>query len=153
MTLHFSRTAAPSSPTVRSQTRGSATALRPLAALEAHVGVAIGSDSVASNNRIDMLGEAHVAQILQRAHARATGVLPSHLLMRLVTIDAARALGIAGRTGSLEVGKDADLCAVLDDPGTTPAGAPLDALFHAASGSEVVLTTSGVGCFTSEAVT
>jgi len=112
-----------------------------VAALEAHVGVAIGSDSVASNNRIDMLAEAHIAQILQRAHARATGVLPSHLLLRLVTIDAARALGIAGRTGSLEVGKDADLCAVsLDGPGTTPAGAPLDALFHAASGSEVVLT-------------
>jgi len=110
-------------------------------ALEAGVGVAIGTDSVASNNRIDVLEEARVAQVLQRAHVRATGVLPSETLLRLVTIDAARALGMERRIGSLEPGKDADLCVIaLSEPGTIPTGSPVDAVFHAARGADVVMT-------------
>lgn len=108
-------------------------------ATAAHVRFAIGTDSVASNNRIDMLEEARAAQVLQRARARATGVLPSDELLRLVTIEAARALGFDHRIGSLEPGKDADLCAIsLDGPNTTPTGSAMDALFHSARGSDVM---------------
>jgi cytosine/adenosine deaminase-related metal-dependent hydrolase len=59
----------------------------------------------------------------------------------MVTLDGARALGLAGRTGSLEPGKDADLCAVaLDRPHTLPVHDPYAALVHAARGTDVVLT-------------
>ncbi|MGQ0562609.1 MAG: amidohydrolase family protein [Gemmatimonadota bacterium] len=110
-------------------------------ALERGVRVAIGTDSVASNNRIDLLEEAHIAQALQRARLQSASVLPSEQLLRMVTIEAARALGMADRIGSLEPGKDADFCVLaLDRAHTVPVAAPLDAVFHAARGVDVIMT-------------
>ncbi len=107
----------------------------------AGVRVGLGTDSVASNNRLDLLEEARTAQIVQRARLRSSGALPGSELLRLVTIDGARALGLEQRIGSLERGKDADLCAVrLDAPHTVPAPDIENALFHEARGSDVVLT-------------
>ena len=110
-------------------------------AREAGINVAIGTDSVASNNRIDVLEEARIAQIAQRGRLQATGALPADQLLRMVTLDAARALGMDRDIGSLESGKQADLCVIaLDRVHTVPAPAPHDAVFHAARGSDVRLT-------------
>ncbi|HEY0673328.1 MAG TPA: amidohydrolase family protein [Longimicrobiales bacterium] len=107
----------------------------------AGVNVALGTDSVASNNRLDILEEAHVAQMLQRARLQSASALPSAELLRMATIDGARALGMADRTGSLEKGKDADFCVVsLEHPHNVPAPNPLDALFHSARGTDVIMT-------------
>lgn len=103
--------------------------------------VAIGTDSVASNNRIDLLEEAHSAQLGQRARLCASGVFSSAELLHMVTIDAARALHMDAAVGSLERGKDADVCVVsFEPPHTRPMAGPEDALFHAARGSDIVLT-------------
>ncbi len=117
----------------------------PLAALlDAGVTTGLGTDSVASNNRVDVLEEARTAQLFQRVRAGDAAALPSERLLRLATLDGARALGLDGRTGSLDVGKDADLCAVsLAAPHTRPVHDPLAALFHAARGSDVLLTVVG----------
>lgn len=107
----------------------------------AGLNVAIGTDSVASNNRLDLLEEARVAQMMQRARLQSASALAAHELLEMVTIGAARALGIDGTTGSLETGKDADFCAVsLEQPHHIPAPDPIGALFHAARGSDVVMT-------------
>jgi imidazolonepropionase-like amidohydrolase len=42
--------------------------------------------------------------------------LPAEVALRALTIDAAKLLGIAARTGTLEVGKDADLALFDGDP-------------------------------------
>jgi 5-methylthioadenosine/S-adenosylhomocysteine deaminase len=44
-------------------------------------------------------------------------VLTNERLFRMVTIDAAKALGVDAQLGSLEVGKRADLAIVGGDPG------------------------------------
>ncbi|HEY0810148.1 MAG TPA: amidohydrolase family protein [Longimicrobiales bacterium] len=107
----------------------------------AGINVAVGTDSVASNNRMDVLEEARVAQLLQRSRLQSAGALASDELLRMATIDGARALGIADRTGSLEVGKDADLCVVsLEQPHNVPAPDPVAALFHSARGTDVIMT-------------
>ena len=107
----------------------------------AGINVALGTDSVASNNRMDMLEEARTAQLLQRSRLQSAGALSSGELLRMATIDGARALGIADRAGSLEVGKDADLCVVsLEQPHNVPAPDPLAALFHSARGTDVIMT-------------
>ena len=103
--------------------------------------VGIGSDSVASNNRIDMLEEARVAQLMQRARLRSAGALTATELLRLLTLEGARALGLDGRIGSLETGKDADLCAVrIDAPHSHPVHDPAAALLLSTRGSDVILT-------------
>lgn len=108
--------------------------------LEAGAVVGLGTDSVAANNRLDLLEEARVAQLQQRARLRSPDALPARTLLRLATLDGARALGLDDRIGSLEPGKDADLCAVrLGGMHTVPAADPTAALFHAARGSDVVL--------------
>jgi cytosine/adenosine deaminase-related metal-dependent hydrolase len=108
--------------------------------LEAGARVALGSDSVASNNRVDMLEEARCAQLVQRARLRTASALPPERLLRLATLDGARVLGF-GTTGALEAGSDADLCAVrITAPHTGPVHDPHAALVLAARGADVVLT-------------
>jgi 5-methylthioadenosine/S-adenosylhomocysteine deaminase len=111
--------------------------------IEAGIAVGLGTDSVASNNRLDLLEEARTAQILQRARHRAPTLLPAHYLLRLATIEGARALGLESRIGSLEPGKDADLCAIsLAGPHTAPCHDPTTTLFHAARAPDVILTVA-----------
>ncbi|HYJ79985.1 MAG TPA: amidohydrolase family protein [Longimicrobiaceae bacterium] len=114
----------------------------PLAELRAAgVRVGLGTDSVGSNNRLDLLEEARIASLLQRARGGSHDFLGPADLLRLATVDGARALGLEDRVGTLEPGKDADLCAVsLAAPHVRPVHDPVAALFHAARGSDVVLT-------------
>ena len=115
----------------------------------AGVTTGIGTDSMASNNRMDVLEEARVAQILQRVTQHSPNALRGEDLLRMATLDGARALGIDRSVGSLEIGKDADLCVVqLSGPHCVPVHDPLAALFQSARGSDVVLTTvRGVALF------
>jgi 5-methylthioadenosine/S-adenosylhomocysteine deaminase len=110
-------------------------------ALELGIAVGIGTDSVASNNRLDLLEEAHLAQAMQRARLQSVGPLPSDQLLQLTTIEGARILGMADEIGSLVAGKAADFCVLdLSSPNAVPVTNPVSALFHAARGSDVVMT-------------
>jgi 5-methylthioadenosine/S-adenosylhomocysteine deaminase len=116
--------------------------IAPLGALlDAGVTVGLGTDSVASNNRMDLLEEARAAQLLQRASLRRSEPFPSARLLRIATLDGARALGLDGVIGSLVPGKEADLCALaLDGPHVVPVHDPAAAVVHAARASDVVMT-------------
>lgn len=72
--------------------------------LERGLRVALGTDSVASVDSLDLLAEAR--------EARVQAGLPAEAAMRLLTLDGARALGLEGEIGSLEVGKWGDLVVV-----------------------------------------
>ncbi|HKX19102.1 MAG TPA: amidohydrolase [bacterium] len=87
--------------------------LAPIPALvRAGAHVALGTDWAVTNNGMDMFDEMKSAGILNKLASHDTSVLPSAALLRMATIDAARALGIDGHTGSLEAGKCADLIAL-----------------------------------------
>ena len=110
-------------------------------AMDAGINVAIGTDSVASNNRIDVIEEAHIAQTLQRARLQSASALPSETLLRMTTIEPARILGMADDIGSLEPGKAADFCAIaVDRPHSVPVVDPVTAVFQSARGADVRLT-------------
>ncbi len=79
---------------------------------EAGVNVAIGTDGAASNNDLDLLGETRTAALLAKAVAGSATALDAHRALRMATLNGARALGIDDHTGSLEIGKFADLVAV-----------------------------------------
>jgi len=102
--------------------------------------VGIGSDSVASNNRMDILDEARLAVLIHRGVARKHDAFGAHQALELATIGGARALGLDDRVGSLEAGKDADLAAFrIDIARTTPVGDPYSTAIFALPGRSAEL--------------
>ncbi len=104
--------------------------------LAAGVTVGLGSDSVASNNRMDILEEARLAILFQRALKKSESAFTARQALELATIGGARALGIDERVGSLEAGKDADLAAFpLSAARVTPVGDVIAAILFAVAGT------------------
>ncbi len=90
-----------------------ASGFAPLAKLRAKgVNVGVGTDGAASNNRLDVLGEARTAALVAKAVALDAGVVPATEALRMATLDGARALGRERDIGSIVPGKLADLAAV-----------------------------------------
>lgn len=116
----------------------------PLAAfMESELKVGLGSDSVASNNTCDLLEEARFAVLMSRsAEISLSGELTSaERALFLATLGGARALGLEDETGSLEIGKQADLAIVsLGGAHQVPIYDPAAALIFASSGRDVLLT-------------
>ncbi|MFL5482267.1 MAG: amidohydrolase family protein [Gemmatimonadaceae bacterium] len=108
--------------------------------IAAGISVGIGSDSVASNNRMDILDEARLAVLTHRAASRRHDAFGAHQALALATIGGAQALGIDDKVGSLEMGKEADLAAFkVDIARTTPIGDPYSAAIFALPGRSAEL--------------
>jgi cytosine/adenosine deaminase-related metal-dependent hydrolase len=108
--------------------------------LAAGIDVGLGSDSVASNNRMDMLDEARMAVLSANLRARSPEALGARQAIALATIGGARAVGNSHVTGSLEPGKSADLAAFrLDTSRANPSQDPEAALVFAMGGSRAFL--------------
>lgn len=110
--------------------------IAPLCAMrQAGIAVGLGSDSMASNNRMDLLEEARAAVLLQRVRAGRHDALSAAAALEMATLGGARALGVADRVGSLEVGKEADLAAFdLGEPAGVTTFDPVAAAVFALGG-------------------
>lgn len=105
--------------------------------LEAGISVSLGADGAACNNRLDMFTEMRTAALLQKV-LHGPEVLPAKRVLRMATIDGARALGLDSEIGSIERGKKADLSVVrLDRLHSTPASDPVSALVYSAEAEDV----------------
>lgn len=111
----------------------------PVARLDAAgVNVALGTDGAASNNDLDLFGEMRLAALLGKSVAGDTTALPAARVLRMATLNAAQALGLAAETGSLKPGKSADVIAVdLGAPETEPVYHPHSTLVYAAGRHQV----------------
>jgi 5-methylthioadenosine/S-adenosylhomocysteine deaminase len=102
--------------------------------LEAGVNVAIGTDGAASNNDLDLLGEARTAALVAKGFSGNPEAVDAWSALELLTINGARALGQEDALGSIEPGKWADLCALdLDHPETLPVHHVHSQLIYSAS--------------------
>jgi 5-methylthioadenosine/S-adenosylhomocysteine deaminase len=102
------------------------------------VNVALGTDSAASNNDLNMFGEMQSAALLAKLRSADATALPAADALAMTTINGARAMGREDELGSLEVGKLADLIAVdLSGPETQPVYNPISQLVYACNGSQV----------------
>ncbi|MBG6290405.1 MULTISPECIES: TRZ/ATZ family hydrolase [Pseudomonas] len=105
---------------------------------QAGVNVAIGTDGAASNNDLDLLGETRTAALLAKAVAGQATALDAHRALRMATLNGARALGMEQETGSLELGKAADITAFdLSGLAQQPVYEPVSQLIYA-SGRDCV---------------
>jgi len=106
--------------------------------MDAGVNVALGTDGAASNNDLDMLAEMQSAAMLGKAVARDAAAVPAEQALAMATINGARALGIDGTTGSLTVGKAADITAIdLGQLETQPLYNPVSQIVYAADRRQV----------------
>jgi cytosine/adenosine deaminase-related metal-dependent hydrolase len=106
--------------------------------------VGLGSDSVASNNTMDLFEEMRFAVLAQRGRSRRYDAVTSREAVELATIGGARALGMDRHVGTLEPGKQADIAAVsLDRLHMSPCYNPYNALVYTAGARDVSLTMIG----------
>ncbi len=106
--------------------------------LDAGINVAIGTDGAASNNDLDMFSEMRTAALLAKGVAGDASALPAATALRMATLNGAKALGIADETGSLEIGKAADITAVdLSGIDSQPVYHPISQLVYATGREKV----------------
>jgi 5-methylthioadenosine/S-adenosylhomocysteine deaminase len=87
----------------------------------AGVNVALGTDGPASGNDIDLWIAIRLAGYMQKTFSKNPAMLPAVELVRMATINGARALQLDHMIGSLEVGKRADIIILdADSPSLTP---------------------------------
>lgn len=105
---------------------------------ELGINVGIGTDGAASNNRLDLLGEARTAALLAKGSSGDATAWSAAQTLEAMTLGGARALGLADRIGSIEPGKQADLVAVeLTAAEVSPVFDPVSHLIHAAGREHV----------------
>lgn len=104
----------------------------------AGVTVALGTDNVAANNSYDMVSEMRVAGLVASHREGVAQPLTSRDLVRMATIEGARALGLEHEIGSLEVGKAADIAAFdLRGAGYSETPDPETLLVYSGSGRDL----------------
>jgi len=106
--------------------------------LDDGVNVSLGTDGAASNNNLNMFEEMHLAALLQKWLRRDAEALPARQVLRMATINGAKALGLEAEIGSLEVGKQADVLVVdAAQPHLAPRHDPLALLVYSAQAADV----------------
>ena len=102
------------------------------------INIGLGTDSAASNNRLDLFGEMRLASLLAKGSTGDASTLPAHEVLRMATLNGAQAIGLADEIGSITVGKSADLCAVdLSSLETRPCFDPISHLVNVAGRESV----------------
>lgn len=105
---------------------------------KAKVNVTLGTDGAASNNDLDMLGEAKTAAMLAKISSGDPSAVSAIDALEMATINGAKALGLAAEIGSLESGKAADITAIdMGNIESQPSHNVISQLIYSAAGSRV----------------
>jgi len=106
--------------------------------LRQNLNVSLGTDSSASNNRLDIMEEMRLAALLIKGTTKSPELLPASQAIKMATINGAKALGLDLVVGSIEKNKKADLVAIdLSSIENQPIYNPLSTLVYSSSKSDV----------------
>jgi 5-methylthioadenosine/S-adenosylhomocysteine deaminase len=109
-----------------------------MALLKAGVTVGLGTDGCASNNNLDLLSEMDTAAKLHKVNAMDPTAMNAVTVLKMATIEGARSMGLQDITGSLEIGKKADVIIIdTHKPHLVPVYNPGSHIVYAAQGSDV----------------
>lgn len=109
--------------------------------VQAGMNVALGTDSAASNNNLDLFEEMKAAALAAKMRTQDPAALPPQALVMMATVCGAKAQGRERECGMLKVGMDADLILVdFTAPHLMPCHNVWSSLVYAARGSDVALT-------------
>ena len=106
--------------------------------LAAGITVGMGTDGCASNNNLDLFEEMDTVAKLHKCANLDPCAADAETVVKMATIEGAKALGLGDVTGSLEEGKRADIILVdTERPHLVPAYNPFSMLAYTARGSDV----------------
>lgn len=106
--------------------------------LENGITVGLGTDGQGSTNTLDMFEEIKSAAYLQKVVNKSATAISGVDVLKMATIDGARALGLDNEIGSIEVGKKADIIIIdLDKPHLIPVHDIYSTLAYSVNGADV----------------
>ncbi len=106
--------------------------------LEKGINVCLGTDGAASNNSLNLFHELSLLTLIHKGVKKTPQCISAAEGLRIATINGAKALGLSEVTGSLEIGKKADMAILnLNTPSLTPRNNLIAGLSYSANGSEV----------------
>ena len=110
--------------------------------LDMDINVTLGTDSVASNNNLDMIEEMKVFALVNKGFRNDPTLITPKQALKATTINGAKAQGRLD-CGSIKEGNKADLIVLdINGPNMHPIHKMTNNIVYSASGSDVVLTMS-----------
>ena len=95
------------------------------------VNVGLGTDSVATNDSLDLFQVMKIDAMLHKVNSGSSSAMTAEKVLEMSTIESAKALQLENEVGSLEIGKKADLIILnRDHPGMTPTLNPVKNLVY-----------------------
>jgi 5-methylthioadenosine/S-adenosylhomocysteine deaminase len=113
--------------------------------MERGMRLGLGTDSAASNNRLDLFEESRFA-LFQQRNRYPESKISSAKMLQLMTIDGARAMNLEDRIGSIEVGKEADLVLIRIPDHYDSADHVLNHLIYNTTTADVIQTVIAGEC-------
>lgn len=112
--------------------------------LQAGVTVTLATDGPASNNDLDLWEELRAAAFQQKLTTRNPLSLPAYEVLRMATVEGARAMGLTGELGIIKEGALADVILLdLQKPHLQPLGDVVSTLVYSAKASDVEMVVVG----------
>ncbi len=106
--------------------------------LDNDINIALGTDGAASNNDLDMIGEMRTSALIAKMVAQDAKAVNAEQILRIATINGAKALGLEDSIGSIEVSKSADIVAIdLNTIETQPLYHPVSQIIYSSTREQV----------------
>jgi 5-methylthioadenosine/S-adenosylhomocysteine deaminase len=106
--------------------------------LNSGITMGIGTDGCASNNTLDLFATMDVCAKIHKVNTFDPTAVDAQTVLKMATISGAKSIGLGDITGSLEIGKSADIIIIdIQKPHLTPIYSPLSHLVYAVKGSDV----------------
>ncbi|HRW33553.1 MAG TPA: amidohydrolase [Thermotogota bacterium] len=108
--------------------------------IEAGINVCLGTDSVSSNNSLDLFREMLVASLIHKGKTKDPQVIPALTSFKMATVNGAKAFGHKN-LGIIEKGKKADIIFIdTENINLIPFKNPISNIVYSGRGSDVVAT-------------
>lgn len=109
--------------------------------LDKNINVALGTDGQGSGSNMDLFEQMKFTALLQKGGKEDPTLIPAYEVLKMATINGAKALGLEDKIGSIEEGKEADIIIIdLNSVTTSPVNDIFSDIVYNVKGTNVDTT-------------